>query len=42
MNPMQNNKNQIKSILHIENDIYLDPEKQIENEEYEKDWNFEL
>ena len=30
---MQNNKNQIKSILHIENDIYLDPEKQIEYEE---------
>ena len=28
--------------FEFENDIYLDPEKQIENEEYEKDWNFEL
>ena len=28
--------------FEFENDIYLDSEKQIENEEYEKDWNFEL
>lgn len=28
--------------FEFENDIYLDPEKQIENEEYGKDWNFEL
>lgn len=28
--------------FQIENDTYIDPEKQIENEEYEKDWNFEL
>ena len=28
--------------FEFENYIYLDPEKQIENEEYEKDWNFEL
>ena len=29
-------------IFELENDTYVDPVKQIENEKYEKDWDFEL
>ena len=28
--------------FELENDTYVDPVKQIENEKYEKDWDFEL
>ena len=28
--------------FELENDTYIDPVKQIENEKYEKDWDFEL
>ena len=35
-------KEELIRYFQIENDTDIDPEKQIENEEYEKDWNFEL
>ena len=35
-------ENELIRNFELENDTYVDPVKQIENEKYEKDWDFEL